>query len=312
MNWRFGAKQQIPIIALQGGLGNQLFQWFFAHSILESKEFSLFPIFPVQHRINPIRKMEVDSLFLSCKHVRVAVGSSTTFFNRPILPLICSFLWRITSLSTILHSLGYFREDPRFDTRSHEHPPRKIRYAEGYFIDWRYPESQLDVVRSELLPILDKVFESLLPRFELKLPYNVIHVRNWNSLEGQDPKTTMGTLSDEYYLKWLKNHPSERVIILTENRSEIEDLISAAQPFLVLDQSSTNAWETLAIMSRADWILGSNSTLSWWGVWTASLNGGKSYLPAEFDNTLNRFKNSNFFFTSCNDVKSVWKTPHLS
>jgi hypothetical protein len=312
MKWRFGAKERIPLIALQGGLGNQLFQWFYAHSVLESKEFRLLPIFPAEHKVNPARKMEVDSLILGCKHMQNVVESRRIFASRSFLPMVFSYLWRFSFLSPLLHSLGYFREDPRSDTRSHANPPNKIKFAEGYFLNWKHPLSQLDVVSLELLPVLSKVFESLIPKFGLNLPYNVIHVRNWIAQVGQDPRTTMGTLSQDYYVQWLRDHPSDRLIILTENRSEIEDLISATQPFLVLDQSTTNAWETLAIMSQAEFILGSNSTLSWWGVWTASLFGGKCYLPAEFDETPNRFTNSNFLFPSCNSVSPIWKTPRIA
>jgi hypothetical protein len=299
------------MIAIQGGLGNQLFQWFYAHSVLDSSRFRLFPIFPQAPKINPIRELEVSPLIAGCKHIEGLVESHGFNLGRSLLALVFGHLWKFPQLSTSLHLLGYFREDPRSDTRSHAQPPTKIRYAEGYFLDWRFPNSQLEVVRSELLPILSKVFESLALRFSLEPPFNVIHVRNWTSRVEQDPRTTMGTLSDDYYLQWVKNHPSERLIILTEKRSEIEDLISVTQPALVLDQSSTNAWETLAIMSHAEFILGSNSTLSWWGVWTAHLFGGKGYLPAEFDKTPGRFENSKFLFPSCNAVKPIWKVHKL-
>ena len=35
-----------PIVAIQGGLGNQLFQWFYAHEILAGRNFSLYAKYP--------------------------------------------------------------------------------------------------------------------------------------------------------------------------------------------------------------------------------------------------------------------------
>ena len=296
-----------PIIALQGGLGNQLFQWFYAHDILESGDFRLYPVFPPAPKVNPVRELEVNPLVARCKHLKGFVKTQGLKQYQSLLPRVFDRLWRFTQLTSTLYSLGYFREDSRLDTRSHAQPPSKIRYAAGYFLDWRIPNHQLDAVKSELLPVLSQVFETLIHKFALESPYNVIHVRHWGLVVDQDPRTTMGTLSDEFYLQWIRDHPSERLIILTEKRSEIEELISLIQPTLVLDQNSTNAWETLAIMSRAKFILGSNSTLSWWGVWSAHLLGAKSYFPSEFDTTIGRFEISNFLFPLCNAVEPIWK-----
>ncbi len=301
--------RNVPIIAIQGGLGNQLFQWFYAHDITEQSEFRVYPIFPPAPKINPVRELEVNPLIAHCKHVRGLLKPQGVDWIRTLLPRAFDRLWRFTQLTSLLRFLGYFREDPRLDTRSHTQPPSKVRYAAGYFLDWRIVNHQLEAVRSELLPVLSQVFENLIHKFALGSPYNVIHIRHWGSVPGQDPRTTMGTLSDEFYLHWIREHPSKRLIILTENRSEIEEFIALVQPTLVLDKSSTNAWETLAIMSRAKFILGSNSSLSWWGVWSAHLLGGESYFPGEFDNTIGRFEISNFLFPSCHAVKPIWKIP---
>lgn len=299
--------RNVPIVAIQGGLGNQLFQWFYAHDIIESSDFRVYPIFPPAPKINPVRELEVNPLIARCKHMKGFVKPEGIDWGRSLIPKVFDRLWRFTQLAFPLHSLGYYREDPRSDTRSHTQPPSKVRYAAGYFLDWRIPNHQLKAVKSELLPVLGQVFDTLIHKFALESPYSVIHVRQWGSGLDQDPRTTMGTLSDEFYLQWIRDHPSERLIILTEKRSQIEELITLVQPVLVLDQSSTNAWETLAIMSRAKFILGSNSSLSWWGVWTAHLLGAQSFFPAEFDSTVGRFEISNFLFPLCNAVKPIWK-----
>jgi hypothetical protein len=233
------------------------------------------------------------------------VRGVTAFVNW-LVPFFFDRLWRFSFLKATLHFLGYFREDPRKSAKAHINPPKRIRYAKGYFQNWEIAEHQGDAIKSELLPVLKEVFLDLQSRFNLEEPYSVIHVRRGDYRTDQNPDTMIGALDDQYFLRWVKEHPSKRIILLTEHSSEVEKLIDALHPTLVLDNSQTSAWETLALMSNADHFLGSNSSLSWWGAWTASLNGAMTYLPARWD-CKDRFKTSDFLFPACEEWPSVWE-----
>ena len=297
-------------VAIQGGLGNQLFQWFFAHEYAFEKKFKIYQIFPTAPKISPVRFVEIQPLIDRCNHIQLSPNNKigTAFEN--LVPKIFDRLWELTFLSLILNRLGYYREDPRRDTRSHAQRPRRLRYAAGYFMNWKIPNRHIESVKEELLPFLDEIFYRLGEKFDLHQPYTVVHVRRYEATANQDPRTTMASLADQFYEDWLQKHPNQRLIILTEKRSSIESLISKTQPFLVFDQNNSSAWETLAIMSHASSILGSNSTLSWWGVWTSHLRGGSTFYPSSYDVTEARFDDQDLLFPGCTPVMPIWCKPN--
>ena len=296
-----------PIVAIQGGLGNQLFQWFFAHRISEDSQFSLFPKIPTRPVAQIVYDLGLDPLISRCSHCKELQTDSRNPMKNGLIPRLFDYLWNVPALSEFLHAFGYFHEDPRASTRAHRSPPRRIRYANGYFQKWRYIESQREIVSSELMPILEKTFEDLKSRFDFDKPYSVLHVRRGDYRTDQNPETMIGSLSDEYFIEWARQFPSDRIVLLAEHRVEVEDLVSTIKPFLVLDNTSTTALETLAIMSSASFLLGSNSSLSWWGAWTSFINGGTVYLPSHWDE-VGRFNSSDFHFPGCYTQPSFWET----
>jgi hypothetical protein len=179
-------------------------------------------------------------------------------------------------------------------------------YANGYFQKWKFAEAQREAIRQELLPELSDIHADLCQKYDLDQPYVVMHVRRGDYRIDQDPKTMIGTLDDEYFIKWVSDHPSDRVVLLTEHRGDVEELISAIRPMLVLDQALSDVWQTLAVMSSSAVFLGSNSSLSWWGAWTAHMNGATTYLPSQWD-VMKRFDPSDFLFPSCHVFEAVWE-----
>jgi hypothetical protein len=299
--------KRLPIVVIQGGLGNQLFQWFYAHSISQESQFSLFlniPNGPVAPIVYPLG---LDPLISNCPHYKEIQKESRNPLRNDLLPRIFDFLWNIPPLSGTLHTLGYFREDPRPTKRAHQIPPKRILYANGYFQKWKYAESQRGAINAEMMPILEETLKYLKSRFDLEQPYTVLHIRRGDYRTDQNPETVIGWLSDKYFIDWTRQHPSGRIILLAEHRSEVEELISAIEPFLVLDNKTTTAWETLAVMSSASVFLGSNSTLSWWGAWTANMNGATTYLPSAWD-FLGQFTPSDFLFPGCHAETPIWET----
>ncbi len=293
--------KSLPVVSIQGGLGNQLFQWFFAHELLTSSEFRLYPKIPVGPVAQVVYELGLTPLYRVCKHHKVA-GKS----NRNIIPRIFDRLWAIERLTPILHFLGYYRENPRSGTRAHATYPRNVRYANGYFQNWKYAENQKETIRAELFPILEEKYIELTRRFDLSKPYTVIHVRRGDYRTDRNPETLIGSLDDAFFVQWAKDHPSNRVVLLAEHRRDVEELILQINPFLVLDNNSTTAWETLAIMSFANEMLGSNSTLSWWGAWVALQKGASVFLPSEWD-VNGRFNPNDFIFPLCNSANPSWE-----
>ena len=299
--------KRVPIIAIQGGLGNQLFQWFYAHGIQDTPGFNIYTKYPEGPSVNLMREFGLAPLVENCSHFGRIFKESVRPTRVNLFPQILDRIWAVDKLSRSLQLLGYFQGDVQVSARVNVTRAKRIIYVNGYFQKWNYAKKQERFIDSELLPVLSTLHSELSKKFDLSGPYTVIHVRRGDYRAVKNPLAWMGCLADEYFIQWAKEHPSSRIVLLAEHEEEVEDLVSALRPILVLDSSSTTPWETLAIMSLATTFLGSNSSLSWWGAWVASINGASTFLPSKWD-VKGQFDPAHFLFPECNPRTPVWES----
>ena len=300
---RLKVKLATPIIVLQGGLGNQLSQWSFAHSLPTSNHFFVDPL----HRFEEsnMRSFELEDVFRNCDHVRKDKFGKYIVPKIAILFRLLDRLWEIRYFRFFVESLGYFREDPRFDQEQSSQNITKIRYAKGYFQKQKNVEDIFDSVRKEIIPIVEKILPNITERYGLASNYTVLHVRRGDYESAVFTPTIIGTLNDDYFINGIQALDSSRLVLLTENREDVSDLILQLNPFLVLDKLDTSPWETLTLMYGANYLLGSNSSLSWWGARLCSARGGQVWLPSQWSYWKN-ISTDDYHFKGCNIIKSCW------
>ena len=293
-----------PTIAIQGGLGNQLSQWFFAHSMSESHQFHIDPLYG--STLNMARNLEVQELIELCPHI--SKNSQGAYRPMKMVRLFHLFdrIWEFKKFRFLMEDLGYFREDPRFDQQQSKNYPKKIRYGKGYFQKQGKIESIFGIVESELIPIVDEVYQSVKSKFDLNESYDVLHVRRGDYETTNFTPINIGTLSDDYFINWFKERKHLRKIILTENKEDVLNLVAHLHPVTVIDKSLTNPWETLALMYGAENFLGSNSSLSWWGARLCSSRGGSVWLPNQWS-FWNNIDPEDYHFPKCNKADSLWR-----
>ena len=267
-------------MAIQGGLGNQLCQWYFAHTISENSQFRIDPLYKMTTL--GLRNFELQPLIEKCSHVKY--GENQNFLSQftESYYRILDSLWEFRVLRRLVEALGYFREDPRFDQGQSERNLRNINYAKGYFQKQSEIEKGFGFVEKELLPVLQGILATLEKRIEIGSNYTVLHVRRGDYEAAKFTPIIIGTLSDEYFLRGLEGMDTSNLILLTENREDVTDLVNALNPRMVLDKFDTTPWETLAIMYGASQFLGANSSLSWWGARLCSAKGGQVWLPSQW------------------------------
>jgi hypothetical protein len=293
-----------PTVAIQGGLGNQLSQWFFAHSIKKSHEFHIDPLY--QSSENTDRNLEIQELIARCRHV--AKDSQGTYTPMKMVRLFHLFdrIWEFKKFRSLIESLGYFREDPRMDQEQSMKYTKAIRYGKGYFQKQEKIESIFEIVESELVPIVDEVYKGVRSKFDLIESYDVLHVRRGDYETTNFTTVNIGTLNDDYFVNWAKGRNHSRMIILTENQQDVSSLADRLYPVIVIDKSLTNPWETLAIMYGAENFLGSNSSLSWWGARLCSIRGGSVWLPNQWS-FWNNIAPEDYHFPKCHTLDSLWR-----
>ncbi len=269
-----------PIVAVQGGLGNQLSQWYFAHSITRDSYFRIDPLHNFSEQ--ELRSFELSPLISVCPHNQFQAQNRFIFRIEKSYYRSLNKLWEFKVLQRLVESLGYFREDPRFDQVQSKNNPNRVRYARGYFQKQSEIEKIFDCVRKEMFPLIEASTTEIRSKFELTSEYTVIHVRRGDYSAKDFTPVHIGTLSDEYFLKASETLKKSKVLVLTENREDVKTLARKLGTCTVLDKSDTSPWETLAIMAGASQFLGSNSSLSWWGARLSYALGGQVWLPEQW------------------------------
>ena len=294
---------KIPIIVFQGGLGNQLSQWSFAHAISGSEGFQIDPL----HRKSGIqsRNFELQEVFNHCEHIKNIESNKLIFPSRRIFFHLLDRLWELRILRGIVEVCGYFREDPRVDQEQTSVIPKTLRYAKGYFQKQQNVQKVFCSVEKEIIPIVDKLLPIVRKKFFLDFQYSVMHVRRGDYDTAEFSPIIIGTLSDRYFITGLKEMDTSNLILLTENREDVRDLVKVLNPRMVLDKFDTTPWETLAIMYGASQFLGANSSLSWWGARLCSAKGGEVWLPSQWSYWKN-IDSTDYHFPGSNVANVYW------
>lgn len=165
----------------------------------------------------------------------------------------------------------------------------KSTFVTGFFIHKDNVERVRNTVSFEFCAALENIFKK---NWEGKLPeeYEAVHIRKGDFKFHQD---TYGILSDQYYLNVVQNKLP--LVVVTDFREDSSGLISTLKPFQIYDSSNSTAWDALAIMSRAEVLHISNSTLSWWGGFGASEIGKKVFMPSPFYKSLSPKESDKMF-----------------
>ena len=294
-----------PIVVLNGGLGNQLFQWFFAHTLSKTGSFRIDPLFKEDEKSLGVSGPELGELFAKCSHVDR--DSKDLVVEAPFKKLLhlANHMWRFPFFRPLLSLFGYYRENPNSEVAQSLSMPSPMRYAYGYFQNARIMDRAEEAIEAELLPIIQANLKVLKSRFDLETPYTVIHVRCYPTTGFKLTRIQFCNLSCKYFVEWAAENAGQKIILLTEFEDQVAEVIKFIKPELVLDSSQTSTWDVLTIMAGAEKCLGSNSSLSWWGVRLCSKFGGQVWLPSNWSYWDN-VNTEMFHFKGCNLAQPDW------
>ena len=252
-----------------GRLGNILFIWAYALTMSEGADPRKVTIFADKYhsRINA----DLEDIFNSLN------SDLVTFEVNNRLGLL---LKSVDKISSINPKAGHFiRELLRIQIEGQDvltHDPKILR---GFF--------QSPDILSTIQPEVSEKLERILQRkneesnFEnkfafLREPYQAIHVRLTDYVGSE-----FGVIDPNSQMQCLQSNLN--IVICTDGSvDEIASRVNISN-YKVFTPENTTAWETLAILSRAENLITANSTLSWWSGFLA-LNKGKSVWIPEYWN----------------------------
>lgn len=272
----------VPWFCIQGGLGNQLFQWFFAHAVVQDESFKVHLNFEPFDRSGQLH-YELLRLEKRCIHCMNKEGFVNPRMRKSKIFGIQRKLIKNRFAAFVLDGLGFVKEDvgsAKFAVLNFKNFADG-RFFSGYFQDKQVLQGASSAIDAELIPIIRDLSLAVLERLNVSSrDYSVVHVRK-TPFDNKN-RSSLGNLSKDYYLAWERIHKTGKLFLLCKDEIEVQFLCDVFPRAIIMSSNEIGAWEALALMSEAEYLLSANSTLSWWGAYLCHRNGGHSYLPSSW------------------------------
>jgi hypothetical protein len=245
------------------GLGNQLFQFAFAHHVRLKYGIPTQLVRPFKPWRVEDRPFELEKLIQTCTHLDVSWDKRfrlTRFLERANARL------SLTKLVPVPLIRMRFSEKDLPNLKS---PWIRRSTFTGFFQQVDFSAVSIESVVSELNSHISE-FSSI-----CKQPYIAIHVRR-----GDFDLHRFGWLNFEYYQNILNEiRENLPVIIVTDSPADAESLFSDLEISQILGPNDLSAWQTLAVMAESAYLIGANSTLSFWGAVLNISKNGQAFMP---------------------------------
>lgn len=258
-------------VKLVGGLGNQLFGYYFGQSLGVDVRYDVSD----QALGLSTQSVSIKELNLKGDFGVFENRISTLFGNKPrLLKRIVRKLGAVlkrTLLQKYTYESNVIGFDSHFPTRH-----LKLRYIKGYFQSYKYFQKAVD-----LKPELSKVelknpsqwFKVMETEIRMANPL-VIHIRRGDYLRYSED---YGLLSEDYYLKAIElaersSNEKSKIWLFSDSFELVQENmphLMSLSPRVILPPEGISDAEVLVLMSLCKKIVIANSTFSWWA---ATLN----------------------------------------
>jgi len=275
------------IVKLQGGLGNQMFQYAAGKGLSHCSPVYIDHRFLDENQIDKqhftARKYELQ-LFKNIKAVKatakqLAIFNNNSFYHR---------LYRRFFKTVISRQI----ENEYIDFEKTYGKPVNI-YLDGYFQSEKYFRH----LRSQLLadfefPALDTDNDNIRKKIEASSNAVSIHVRRGDYLKSPEVYKIHGVLEVQYYqqaLSLLKAKYADLTLFVFSDDIDwaMKNLNLNNYPTCyVSGNQSGNSWKDMALMSYCKHHIIANSSFSWWGAWLSKSNG-EVFAPDNWFNASN-------------------------
>jgi hypothetical protein len=252
--------RQRIFVQTQGGLGNQLFQFNFAHDV--ALKFPNATVYLIDGAVQGDRNYALEKFLNSCSHLSENWRSSR--IGKQHVRLLYGFKRRrpnwLENRYTIAAPLTPFDDNSHLNQLISNSKSRNI-YIRGDYINKNIPISpclieEFDKFKGQNAAAEENGFEV------------VIHIRRGDYLMNSN----YGPLGLEYYEKILLDLPSSyKVLIHTDDASYVAENLKVRQYTKILGEENSPL-ELIKDASFARYFIGSNSTLSWWAATNLDLN----------------------------------------
>lgn len=290
-------------VLISQGLGNQLFQYAFAHYLQTQNKSNVTVLnSPIVAKLGEGRSRDFAlSQLLSNSDLldfkRTKVISNYSIFGRSMFRL--KLADRIFSIQTGAHKLHNCIETRK--TSFKFFPSIGSDFGSdtlfrGFWQNWQYVLPNQEVINNEISLTLNRNVKDLsITRKHKNLL--VMHIRRGDFLN-RGRSDELGLITLDSYLKVLESISKEDknidVVTFTDDINLFANEENVIKLGKIFGPETSDIWSILKFMSQADYLIAGNSTLSWWGGFLSFSNGGDVYIPKLFYKNLDSFKAFNY------------------
>jgi len=259
-------------LQVSGRLGNQLFEWSYAHFLAKKFGVKVQPVIDSRHfKENEASIFKDPSLLCSAVQPQI---------NRESIGIVLAILDKLNTLypgtsNSFERSLKVSRQQDAYILDDHPFRPRLVT---GFFIDSSHVAENADHLFMHLAnKFRAENIESKVNTLIGKQSFQAVHIRRGDFIPLKD---TFGLLDSSWYSSNLaKDLP---LILATDDVKGSSELIKNLKPEFILNPKEWNEWETLGILAQAERLIIANSTFSWWAGFCAVQNGKVCIVPKPF------------------------------
>jgi hypothetical protein len=252
---------------LEGGLGNQLFQYAAARAL--SYRINTDLILDTSCFERPLRGVTPRSFELHhfCNVARKA--SPNEFRFNPLLH-------RFTLFSRISGKWRYYIEKGGHYNQEYLALTDQS-YLSGYWQSFRYFKDEAAIIARELAPVepLSPFSETIAQQISATETPVAVHIRRGDYVSLAKAASHHGTLPISYYnlaIRLISNQTNKpKFFVFSDDLKWCQSNLSfdSTFPTFVMNNTGDNAWQDLFLMSQCRHHIIANSSFSWWGAWLA-------------------------------------------
>jgi hypothetical protein len=263
-------------VRLQGGLGNQLFQYAAGRALAQRHNSRLILDTSFLHQTSnkyTKRELELTRFMINARISNHGEFRKNSLWHR--LPIISNWLspWHL-----------YVEKSFSFNSAFNNLPDNT--YLAGYWQSFRYFSAIAEVIATDLQPIED------LSQLSKEIDHRIrscesisVHVRRGDYVSLRSASNMHGALKNAYYSKANENifntllKPHFFVFSDDSNWCKLNLRFPSESVTYITHNSGFSAWQDLILMSRCRHNIIANSSFSWWAAWLADqLHGTKDRL----------------------------------
>lgn len=277
------------IAQLQGGLGNQLFQYAAARSLsLKNHRSLLLDQSWFNQTYEDVTPREYLLPLLNTKGLPISYGIPVKK-PKKIIRLLQKW-WPIDPFI-------FVEQTPfRFDLRLSKAPAFKQQnlYLMGYWQSYKYFEDIKPILQAEITPKCDlsNHYQKYLTQIQ-NGSSTMVHVRRGDYVNLATAAKVHGFIGLDYYQEGmgriLEKNPDTRFFIFSDDIQWTKENLPFQDKNIYIESIDANdaVIQELALMTNCTHYLIANSSLSWWGAWLSKHPNGSVICPSRWTTDIN-------------------------